>query len=383
MSEIKLKYSTADVDNFLISTDVSTDNEIRQTIENSTYTFAPFFKKYKDTEFAKYANLLISSVKRLKQCLENGHIPSMFETDYMKFDSKTFQETCFEYCVVKYLNGYNASEVIDSLVSQIKCHPYGNQVFKEIMIPFINNFNGISYRSNGINRNELILTVIVKLGTPPLFKDNINDIIQQSLDPEFKYRNELISLFAKQCSFQNIYMFYTECLKDYTADQVLCHLFSTSKLEFKLENLIHFKSILHLFPYHVEKHIRLVMELPNYLEIFERISLDGKMTPGLMKSIFDDRKCRNNTEIIIQIMKVVKETDRIVMLDFIKYVNINLNPNTLKDLFVTGVQTRNQALFKYAHPDLAATLDEPIHHTVDPIVEQIGVLLQIHSLRTK
>ena len=77
----------------------------------------------------------------------------------------------------------------------------------------------------------------MKLGTPPLFKDNINAIIQQSLEPEFKYREELISLFAKHCSFQNIYMFYTECLKDYTTDQVLCHLFSSSKYDHGFSSL--------------------------------------------------------------------------------------------------------------------------------------------------
>ena len=32
MTETKLKYSTLEVDNFLISSDVTTDNEIRQTI---------------------------------------------------------------------------------------------------------------------------------------------------------------------------------------------------------------------------------------------------------------------------------------------------------------------------------------------------------------
>lgn len=380
------KKTVKEVDEILKNTESLTDSRIIQLINNSTYTFAAFFKKYKNTRFVKYANLLISNHSRLTQLLDYGHIPEIFETKYIQFDIRKFQETCLQYCLDVFLNSYtdNNNLVINQIVDQANRQSNGLDLIKKIVFPFVYNFKCTDHvRKKYIGKQEFILDVVYKLGTPLIFKDDIKRILKQTIDPSFEHCVELINLIVKRYSCENIITMYSECLPEYTNEQILHHLFSKTDIEFKLANLTHFKSVLYMFPHHVEDHISRIVTLPNYLEIFERISSDGKLTPKLIKSIFDDRSCRNNTDMLIQIMKVIKETDRIVMLDFVKYFDIKLSPDTIKYLFVTGVQTKNQALFKYAHPDLAATLDEPIRHTVDPIVEQIGVLLQIHSLRTK
>jgi hypothetical protein len=117
------------------------DEEIVSLLSNSTYNFATFHSKYRNTELRKYANILISDENKLKHYLKNDYNIDMFETKYMRFSPKRFQELCFEFYLDGFINQQNYGTIVNHIVSQLERQPNGIDLAKEVLLPFVYEYN--------------------------------------------------------------------------------------------------------------------------------------------------------------------------------------------------------------------------------------------------
>ena len=377
------KKTVKQVDDILRNIKNLKDEEIVSLLNNSTYNFATFYSKYKDDELCKYANMMISNETKLKHFLSSGYIVNMFETKYMQFSPKRFQEICFKFYLDIFMTRQKYDNIINQIVSQLERQQDGINVAKEVLLPCVYEYN----RNNGMRSNssefEFMLYIIKGLGTPSVFNSDLKAIIERTLDPDVTDKKSIVRTFFECYNFNDVFLFFSEALPDYTREQLLIHLFSLSTRDDRFSHIEHYSSILHLFPEFVRDNLRTILSFTDYLEIFKRLSQQGNLHPEIIVLFFMQKhELLVDLDTLIRILKVIRETDRIVMLDFMKSNGIRLENHIIKELFITGVQTKNQALFKYIHPDIAAQLNEPLLHNVDPLLEQIGVLLQIHGIRT-